>query len=412
MSLTGVVRGNTTLVEAPVPACGPAMQQVLEAASRSATRDAKVLITGESGVGKDLVARFIHSRSPRARRPFVAVNCAAVSETLLESELFGHVRGSFTGALRDRPGKLQMADGGTIFMDEVGEMTPRMQALLLRFLESGEVQPVGADAVNRRVDTRVVAATNRDLSAMSAAGQFRADLMYRLRVLQIHVPPLRDRPCDVRPLAEHFLARLDPLLRLSVDAWSRLEAYSWPGNVRELQNLVEQLASTHAGGEIRAQDLPAQLQLVPLPFAGGRERRRTIVDTLYDGLASGGTLFWRDVYPLFLNRDLTRRDLRDVVARGLAASHGNYRELVRLFGMPDGDYKRLLNFLVRHDCAVDYRPYRRRHDGYRDALTPSVADCAAVVGLGTMPAGLTPVVMPPDGATPGMPHSRPPVPRL
>jgi transcriptional regulator with PAS, ATPase and Fis domain len=360
MSITREMKNSPMSGGPTVVAHGPAMQEVLREAGRSAARDAKVLVTGESGVGKDLVARYIHSHSARAARPFIAVNCAAVSETLLESELFGHVKGSFTGAYRDRPGKLQMADQGTIFMDEVGEMTPRMQALLLRFLESGEVQPVGADAVNRRVDTRVIAATNRDLFAMSAAGQFRGDLMYRLRVIQIHVPPLRERPGDIRPLVEHFLHRLDPTFRLSLEAWTVLESHEWPGNVRELQNLAEQLTSMHSGGEIRADDLPLWLQRGAPRLAGGRERRRTPADDLFAALTSGAACFWRDVYTRFISRDLTRGDLRELVSRGLAASHGNYRELVRLFAIQDEDYKRLMNFLVRHECAVDYRPYRRR----------------------------------------------------
>ena len=225
MSPTTAARNDSKIVGQMKVVPSPAMEQVLLVAARSAARGAKVLITGESGVGKDVVARHIHASSARAHRPFVAVNCAALSETLLESELFGHVKGSFTGAYRDKPGKLQIADHGTIFMDEVGEMTPRMQALLLRFLETGEVQPVGADGVNQRVDTRVIAATNRDLAAMAAAGTFRGDLMYRIRVIQIHVPPLRERPGDIRPLAQHFLGRLDPGLRLTSEAWSLLEAY-------------------------------------------------------------------------------------------------------------------------------------------------------------------------------------------
>jgi transcriptional regulator with PAS, ATPase and Fis domain len=344
-----------------VVAHSSAMKQVLETAMRAAMRDTKVLITGESGVGKDVVAHYIHAHSPRAARPFVAVNCAALSETLLESELFGHVKGSFTGAYRDKPGKLQLADEGTIFMDEVGEMTPRMQALLLRFLESGEVQPVGADSFNRRVNTRVIAATNRNLPAMAAAGQFRADLMYRIRVIQIEVPALRERPTDIRPLAEHFIERLDPELRLTPEAWELLEAYDWPGNVRELQNLIEQLASMFPAGLVEADDLPSPLRRPQFVYGrGGRDRRRSVVDELFGSLTAGTSSFWSDVYERFIARDLTRKDLRELISRGLAAGHGNYRELVRLFRLPDSDYKRLLNFLVRHDCAVDYRPFRRR----------------------------------------------------
>src|SRR6186997_1575876 len=172
---------------------------------RIARSDAKVLITGESGVGKELVAHAIHQRSPRVARPFVAVNCAGLPETLLESELFGHVRGSFTGAYRDKLGKLEMADSGTVFLDEIGEMTLRMQGLLLRFLETGELQKVGADHVTRRVNVRVVAATNRNLRDMIGQGRFREDLFYRLNVIHLSVPPLRERREDIPGLITHFL---------------------------------------------------------------------------------------------------------------------------------------------------------------------------------------------------------------
>ena len=180
------------------------MRDILSLVARVATGDAKVLITGESGVGKDLIAREIHGRSARASRSFIAVNCAGLTETLLESELFGHVKGSFTGAYRDKPGKLQLAHRGTLFLDEVGEMSLRMQALLLRFLENGEIQAVGADHIKSTVDVRVVAATNRNLGDMVANGQFREDLLYRLRVIHIHVPPLRERKEDVRVLVQHL----------------------------------------------------------------------------------------------------------------------------------------------------------------------------------------------------------------
>ena len=182
------------------------MTELLSMAERAAQSPAKVLITGESGVGKDLVARFIHSQSPRQSGPFVAVNCAGLTETLLESELFGHVKGSFTGAYRDKRGKIQLAHRGTLFLDEVGEMSLRMQALLLRFLENGEIQAVGSDQSRTRVDVRVVAATNRDLGDLVAAGQFREDLLYRLRVIHLHVPPLRERPEDIQ-VAETALPR-------------------------------------------------------------------------------------------------------------------------------------------------------------------------------------------------------------
>src|SRR3954471_13217331 len=203
---SATVRPNT--VGAPVIVAGSAaMLDVLAIAQRSATGDAKVLITGESGVGKDLIARQIHLSSKRAAGPFVAVNCAGLTETLLESELFGHTKGSFTGAYRDKPGQLQMAHRGTLFLDEVGEMSLRMQALLLRFLETGEIQSVGAHQAVASVNVRVVAATNRNLAERVASGEFREDLLYRLRVIHIHVPPLRDRRDDVPLLVEFMLKR-------------------------------------------------------------------------------------------------------------------------------------------------------------------------------------------------------------
>src|SRR5512146_2412206 len=178
------------------------LKQEIERIARS---DAKVLVTGESGTGKELVALAIHTRSPRAERPFIPVNCAGLPETLLESELFGHVRGSFTGAYRDKPGKLEIAHMGTAFLDEVGEMTLRMQGLLLRFLETGELQKVGADGGGRHVNVRVIAATNRNLRDMIAQGTFREDLFYRLNVIHLEVPPLRDRREDIPVLVEHFM---------------------------------------------------------------------------------------------------------------------------------------------------------------------------------------------------------------
>src|SRR3954453_18256464 len=184
-----------------------AMTDVLRLTRRAAGGDSKVLITGESGVGKDLIARTLHVESPRRLGPLIAVNCAGLTETLLESERFGHVKGSFTGAYRDKIGRLQAADRGTLFLDEVGEMSLRMQALLLRFLENGEIQAVGADHARTTVDVRVVAATNRNLGEMVSSGQFREDLLYRLRVIHIHVPPLRERREDISVLVAHLGAR-------------------------------------------------------------------------------------------------------------------------------------------------------------------------------------------------------------
>src|SRR5574339_1028919 len=183
------------------------MAELAAEVERVARSDAKVLITGESGTGKEVVARAICAASPRADASFVPVNCAGIPETLLESELFGHVKGSFTGAYRDKPGKLELADNGTIFLDEIGEMTLRMQGLLLRFLETGEIQKVGAERTGRHLNVRVIAATNRDLRDMVKQGSFREDLFYRLNVIHIVVPPLRERRADIPLLVETFLAR-------------------------------------------------------------------------------------------------------------------------------------------------------------------------------------------------------------
>ena len=332
------------------------MCRVLELARRAGESEAKVLITGESGVGKDVVAREIHAASPRRNREFVAVNCAGFPETLLESELFGHVRGSFTGADRDRPGKLQIADGGTLFLDEVGEMSLRMQALLLRFLESGEIQTVGDKA--RSLNVRLVAATNRNLPQRVAAGEFREDLLYRLRVVEIFVPPQRERTDDIPALIEHTLRKATRPMKMSPDAQRALLRYRWPGNVRELQNVIEQAIWLTAGTEITVDDLPEAVRTAgPRPVAT-RERRRQVADELFDGLKAGQYSFWDHVHPMFLERDLTRHDIRELVSRGLRETRGSYRALLKLFGMPETDYHRFHNFLSAHACKMDFRNYR------------------------------------------------------
>jgi transcriptional regulator with PAS, ATPase and Fis domain len=337
----------------------PALRAICALAERVAAGDAKVLITGESGVGKDLVAQLIHHRSRRAGHPFIAVNCAGVPETLLESQLFGHVKGAFTDAFRDKAGVLQQANHGTIFLDEVAEMSLRMQAMFLRFLENGEIQPVGSDWIRTQVDVRVIAATNKDLGAAVTAGHFREDLMYRLDVVHIRVPPLRERAEDVRALVEHHLSRAERRIHLTEEALHALETYRWPGNVRELQNVIERLIWTSANDIVGVAELPARLlpgrteSILPV-----RERRRQRADDLFKALTEGSFSFWEHVHPLFLDRDLTRHDLRELVRRGLAATRGNYQAVVRLFGMPDTDYKRFLNFLGTHGCVVDFREFR------------------------------------------------------
>ena len=342
----------------PMIVSSASMHALVAGADRAAGSDGKVLITGESGVGKDLIARRIHFRSRRASQPFVPVNCAGLTESLLESELFGHVKGSFTGAYRDKPGKLQAAHGGTIFLDEVGEMSLRMQAMLLRFLENGEIQAVGADARAATVNVRVIAATNRNLPDLIAAGQFREDLLYRLRVIHIEVPPLRDRRDEIPVLVAHFIERSGRSARFTEEALLCLRRHRWPGNVRELQNVVEQAMWLAQGDVIDVLHLPEAVRVPAQSVLPMRERRAQVSDELYTALVHGGYSFWQHIYPLFLSRDITRHDIRELIRRGLSTTRGNYRALLKLFGMSSQDYKRFLNFLAAHQCGADFREFR------------------------------------------------------
>ncbi|HSP81271.1 MAG TPA: sigma-54-dependent Fis family transcriptional regulator, partial [Myxococcaceae bacterium] len=244
-----------------------AMQLVLNLSRRAAKVDSTVLITGESGAGKERIAHLIHEESGRAPKAFVAINCAAVTESLLESELFGHARGAFTGATSDRPGLFEAAHGGTLFLDEVGEVPPSMQARLLRALQEKEVRRVGEN-VNRKVDVRVVAATNRQLAEEVAAGRFRQDLYYRLRVIELRVPPLRERRDDILPLARLLLAEATERLGrrvtgLSPEAADQLLRYGWPGNVRELANALERAVALCEGSRVEREDLPEEVRMAP-----------------------------------------------------------------------------------------------------------------------------------------------------
>jgi two-component system response regulator AtoC len=240
---------------------GRPMEDVVETAGRVKDYDVTVLVTGESGTGKELVARLLHYGGRRRGKPFVAVNCGAIPETLLESELFGHRRGAFTEAKADRVGLIEEAGGGTLLLDEIGELPLPLQTKLLRFLQEGEIRRLG-DAETRKVDVRLVAATSRDLEADVAEGRFRDDLFYRLNVVRIHVPPLRERREDIPLLARHFLVRScakygKPEMRLSEDALSALCAHEWRGNVRELKNLMERCALLGAGGDVTRESLAA-----------------------------------------------------------------------------------------------------------------------------------------------------------
>jgi transcriptional regulator with PAS, ATPase and Fis domain len=354
---------------------------------RVARSDAKVLITGESGVGKEIVARALGAASPRAAAAFMPVNCAGIPETLLESELFGHLKGSFTGAYRDKPGKLEMANNGTIFLDEIGEMTLRMQGLLLRFLETGEIQKVGAERLVHAPNVRVIAATNRNLREQIVQGQFREDLFYRLNVIHLIVPPLRERREDIPGLIKHFFHRFTELgngangnglalaehpgngadgnghhrhivREIAPDALAALCEYNWPGNVRQLENVIERVIVTGRREVIHVDDLPMEVRS---PIDHGRqrkERRRTVADDLYKKMLDERESFWTTVYPLYMNREITRGHVRDLVHKGLAETRGNYKILLRLFNMESRDYKRFLNFLRKHECQLPFKEYR------------------------------------------------------
>jgi transcriptional regulator with PAS, ATPase and Fis domain len=362
-----------------------AMQAIEREISVAAACSAKVLVTGESGVGKELVARLIHEQSVRKSTRLVTINCAGLPETLLESELFGHVRGSFTGAYRDKRGWLEAAHGGTIFMDEIGEMSLRMQAMLLRFLETGEIQRVGSDRPLPALDVRVIAATHRNLVQHVADKTFREDLYYRLNVVHIHVPSLRERREDIPGLLSYFLRSFADAHRMGVpeltpEALQRLTSYEWPGNVRELKNVAERLVISSRSGRVDVGSLPAEVASQPA------SRSRSIVPT--PASSSGSNLlqqrlerlmkdrvsFWSEVHKPFMDRDLTRDDVRELVRVGLTHTRGNYKMLVSAFNMPQRDYKRFLSFLRAYQCHVSFRPFRMV-DGVEDAEHAELA-CA------------------------------------
>jgi two-component system NtrC family response regulator len=266
----------------------PAMREIFAIVTRVSRTDATVLIQAESGTGKELLAKAIHSNSPRKSRPFVAINCGAIPETLLESELFGHEKGAYTGAHMQRKGKLELVDGGTLFLDEIGEMSPPLQVKLLRFLQEREIERVGGREIVR-VDARVIAATNKDLKAELRAGNFREDLYYRLSVVNLKLPPLRERGEDVVLLANAFLRRSADAqrrkLRFSAGALEAISRYAWPGNIRELENTVERAVIMARGKQIEVADLGIELSseapdLAPLRETRNRAERETVVDAL------------------------------------------------------------------------------------------------------------------------------------
>jgi DNA-binding NtrC family response regulator len=255
-----------------------AMQNVMALIDRAALRDTPILLIGESGTGKELLARALHKKSPRALGPFVAVNCSAIPETLLESELFGHRRGAFTDARDDQRGLFQSAQRGTIFLDEIGDMAPALQGKLLRVLQEKEVHPLGAPAPVR-TDVRIITATHRDLTTLVADGRFREDLLYRINVIEVQVPPLRERPDDLEPLVRHLLDKYGAKLgrsgcTVSPEAMALLHRHTWPGNVREVENVIERALVLGTGSVINTEDLPDRLRDQPPANGSGIAGRR------------------------------------------------------------------------------------------------------------------------------------------
>ena len=267
----------------------PAMTAMFEALKKIAPTDATVLITGESGTGKELIAKAIHYHSPRREHRLVAVNCAAIPHELLESELFGHVRGAFTGAIRNKIGKFELAHGGTLFLDEIGSMPVQLQAKLLRALQEREIERVG-DERTIEVDVRVIAATNRELPALVAAGEFRADLFYRLNVVPVHVPPLRERRGDIPLLVAHFVDRFAGGARITVtrEAMDALARHRWPGNVRELENFCERAVLMRSRDVIDDSAVAGQLSVLADPSAHGPSLRDVERATIVEALRASG----------------------------------------------------------------------------------------------------------------------------
>jgi two-component system, NtrC family, response regulator AtoC len=303
-------------------AAAPVMQRLLEQVRAIAPFQTTVLVTGETGTGKEVVARAIHDLSPRGRKALVALNCAAVPEQLLEDELFGHVKGAFTGAQGARAGRFEQADGGTLFLDEIGDMSLTLQSKLLRVLQEREFERLGSSRTVK-VDVRIVAATSADLQRRIDEGAFRPDLYYRLNVVHLRLPPLRERREDIRPLAEHLLSKFCagaglPSKSFSAEAWGALAAYRWPGNVRQLQNAVERAAVlTGAATDIQLQDLPEEVREA-FAAEGGPEPEPPPTD-----ISEGGVNF----------DAVVSKVERDLLLQSLARAGGNKMRAAQLLGM-------------------------------------------------------------------------------
>jgi transcriptional regulator with PAS, ATPase and Fis domain len=317
------------------------MNILRERVKAAAKVSSSVLVTGESGTGKELVAKAIHEHSERRSGKFVPVDCGALPDDLIESELFGHKRGAFTTAVADKQGLFEEANGGTLFLDEIANTSRRFQAKLLRALQDRQVRRLG-DVVMRKLDLRVIAATNCELMPMVRKGEFREDLYYRLNVFSIQVPPLRRRMEDVPLLVQHILHERGKVM--SDSAVAKLMTYSFPGNIRELENIVESAVCTASGIVITADD-------VTLPLESDRpwQLEEIIVQD-----------FWESVAKPYSERLITKNQVEHLIRQGLERTGGSYRKMLPLMRIPESDYKRFMDFLRRHNCNIDFRGYRRK----------------------------------------------------
>jgi DNA-binding NtrC family response regulator len=322
----------------------PAFLQVQNKVEKFARYREPVLITGESGVGKEMVAHALYLLSERRGRPYVSVNCALFQEgNLTVSELFGHHKGSFTGAIADRKGAFEQANGGVIFLDEIGELHPSAQSMLLRALATGEFKPLGSDQ-GRSADVRVVAATNRPIEQLALDKNFRSDLLFRLYYFHVRMPALREREGDWRLILEYVLFglrnRYGVLKRFSPAALRLLEGFPWPGNVRQLVSVATLGYAMADGDIIEPDDFAAQLRMGP-------EGERP-AESLYERVVDGGEDFWEAVYRPFMERDLNRDQVRQVVVQGLEAARGSYQRVLDVLHVPQADYQRFMDFLRHH----------------------------------------------------------------
>ncbi len=364
----------------------PKMVELFRRLDNVVLSSANVLVYGESGTGKELIARAIHYNGSRKEKRFIAIDCGSIPENLIESELFGYKKGAFTGALFDKKGLFEEADGGTIFLDEITNTNRALQAKLLRVVQEREIRRVG-DSVDRKVDVRIIAATNRDLRQMVLNGEFREDLFYRLNVLNLTIPPLRERIEDVPLLIKHILKRLveqNPAMprTISRQALQALSRYSFPGNVRELENLVESAYYMAQHEEIQIQDFPSEIsgsmrkiaeKTQPLqgpslvretpPLQAAEDGIESSPDEekslkLYERMKSGGASFWDVVKEPFMRREISKEEVREVIKMGLKDSRGRYKDLLEFFHLETSDYTVFMNFLRKHGCQIDYRPFR------------------------------------------------------